>query len=204
MKPTKMRNNMIHRATHQTKSKQLGSALSKELREKYGKRSVRVIKGDSVAVVRGEFTGVIGKVSQVSTQKSGVVVEGIKKEQTRGGKYDVYVHASNLVVKSLNLDDKWRMAKLEGKDPSSMQRKEKEAAVREETADESHLSNDKPNADTDEAAVREETADESHLSNDKPNADTDEAAVREETVHKDNVPKETKTDEKYKRKGDEI
>ena len=120
MKPTKMRNNMIYRATYKTKSKQLGSALSKELQKRYGKRSVRVVEGDSVTIVRGEFAGVDGKVAQVSTQKSSVAIEGIKKEQTRGEKYDVYVHASNLVVKSLNTDDRWRMAKLEGKNPSSV------------------------------------------------------------------------------------
>ena len=120
MKPTKMRNTMIYRASYQTKSKQLGSALSKDLHKKYGKRSVRVIEGDSVTIVRGEFKGVDGKVNKVSTQKSSVAIEGIKKEQTRGEKYDVYIHTSNLVVTSLNTDDKWRMAKLQNKDPRKM------------------------------------------------------------------------------------
>ena len=115
-----MRNNMIYRATYQTKSKQLGSALSKELQKKYGKRSIRVVEGDNVTIVRGEFAGVDGKVAQISTQKSSVAIEGIKKEQTRGEKYDVYIHTSNLVVKSLNTGDRWRMAKLEDKDPKNM------------------------------------------------------------------------------------
>ena len=117
MKPTKMRNNLIYQATFQTRSKQLGSALSKELHKKYGKRSVRVIEGDTVKILRGEFTGVEGKVSKVSTQKSSVAVEGVKKEKTKGDKFDVYIHTSNLVVTSLNTDDKWRISKLEGKDP---------------------------------------------------------------------------------------
>ena len=117
MKPTKMRNKMIYQATYQTKSKQLGSALSKDLHKKYGKRSVRVIEGDSVTIVRGEFKGVDGKISKVSTQKSSVAIEGIKKEKTKGDKFDVYIHTSNLLVTSLNAGDKWRMARLEGKDP---------------------------------------------------------------------------------------
>ncbi len=108
---------MIYRATYQTKSKQLGSALSKNLHKKYGKRSVRVIEGDNVTIVRGEFKGVDGKISKISTQKSSVAIEGIKKEKTKGDKFDVYIHTSNLVVTSLNTGDKWRMAKLEGKDP---------------------------------------------------------------------------------------
>ena len=117
MKPTKMRNKMIYRASYQTKSKQLGSALSKDLHKKYGKRSVRVIEGDSVTILRGEFKGVDGKVAEVSTEKSSVAIEGVKKEKTKGDKFDVFIHTSNLVVTSLNTDDKWRIAKLEGKDP---------------------------------------------------------------------------------------
>jgi len=137
MKPTKMRNKMIYRATYQTKSKQLGSALSKNLHKKYGKRSVRVIEGDSVTIVRGEFKGVDGKISKISMQKSSVSIEGIKKEKTKGDKFDVYIHTSNLVVTSLNTGEKWRMAKLEGKDPRK-QLKEipKEKPVKEESVKE--------------------------------------------------------------------
>lgn len=116
MKPTKMRNNMIYQATFQTRSKQLGSSLSKELRKKYGKRSVRVIEGDNVTILRGEFKGVEGKISKISSQKSSVAIEGVKKEKTKGDKFDVYIHTSNLIVTSLNTEDKWRVSKLEGKD----------------------------------------------------------------------------------------
>ena len=118
VKPTKMRNRMIYQATLQTRSKQMGGALSKDLQKKYGKKSVRIIEGDSVTILRGEFKGVDGKISKISTQKTSVAIEGVKKEKTKGDKFDVYIHTSNLVVKSLNSSDKWRMAKLEGKDPS--------------------------------------------------------------------------------------
>ena len=140
MKPTKMRNNLIYRATFQTKSKQLGSALSKELHKKYGKRSVRVIEGDSVTIRRGEFKGVDGKVSKVSTHKSSVAIEGVKKEKTKGDKFDVYIHTSNLVVTSLNSDDKFRMAKLEGKNPK---KQPKEMSKETKGADTSKKEEDK-------------------------------------------------------------
>ena len=134
MKPTKMRNKMIYRATYKTKSKQMGSALSESLHKKYGKRSVRVIEGDSITIVRGEFKGVDGKISKVSTQKSSVSVEGIKKEKTKGDKFDVYIHTSNLLVTSLNSGDRWRMAKLEGKDPKKQPKvAPKETPSKEET-----------------------------------------------------------------------
>ena len=112
-----MRNRMLFQATLQTRSKQMGSALSKDLQKKYGKKSARIIEGDSVTILRGEFKGVDGKISKISTQKSSVAIDGVKKEKTKGDKFDVYIHTSNLVITSLNSSDKWRMTKLEGKDP---------------------------------------------------------------------------------------
>ena len=111
-----MRNKQIFQATLQNRSKQMGSALSKDLHKKYGKRSVRVIEGDHVTILRGEFKGVDGKITQISTEKLSVAIDGVKKEKTKGDKFDVYIHTSNLVVTSLNSSDKWRIAKLEGKD----------------------------------------------------------------------------------------
>lgn len=130
-----MRNNLIYRATYQIKNKQLGSALSKDLHKKYGKRSVRVIEGDSITILRGEFKGVDGKVSKISTQKNSVAVEGIKKEKTKGDKFDVYIHTSNLVVTSLNTGDKWRMANLEGKNPKNQHPKETKVVEKVETTE---------------------------------------------------------------------
>ena len=122
---------MIYRATMQTRSKQLGSALSKDLRKKYGKRSVRVVEGDNVTILRGEFKGVDGKVAKVSTEKSSVAIEGVKKEKTKGEKFDVYIHASNLVVTSLNTEDKRRVSKLEGRQDKSSQQSQSQQQTKE-------------------------------------------------------------------------
>ena len=105
---------MIYQAPHHFKSKQLGSMLSKELQEKYHKHSARVIEGDNVKVMRGEFKGIEGKVTQVSSEKNGVAIEGIKREKLKGGNVDLYIHTSNLMITNLNLEDKWRQNRLEG------------------------------------------------------------------------------------------
>ncbi|EGG42687.1 KOW domain-containing protein [Candidatus Nitrosarchaeum limnium SFB1] len=136
MKPTKSRNNLIYRATFHTRSKQLGSPLSEELRKRYGKRSIRVIEGDTIKIVRGEFKGVDGKIAKVSTQKNSVSIEGVKKEKTKGDKFDIYIHTSNLVVTGLNTDDKWRISKLEGKKSSEkpvVEKTPKKESVSKET-----------------------------------------------------------------------
>ena len=119
MKPTKMRNKQIYYATMKTASAQLSSILSESLRKKYGKKSARVVEGDSVKVIRGEFTGVDGKVTKVSAANNGLTIEGVKKEKLKGEKYDVFIHTSNIEITGLNTDDKWRINKLEGKNVRS-------------------------------------------------------------------------------------
>ena len=133
MKPTKMRNKQIYYATMKTASAQLSSMLSKNLRKKYGKRSVRIVEGDSVKVVRGEFNGVDGKVTKVSTSNNGLTIEGVKKEKLKGEKYDVYVHTSNIEVTALNTDDKWRINKLEGKNARTVRPESVKKDIKEES-----------------------------------------------------------------------
>ena len=148
-----MRNRMIFQATMQTRSKQLGANLSKDLQKKYGKKSARVIEGDSVTILRGEFKGVDGKVSKISTQKSSVAIDGVKKEKTKGDKFDVYIHSSNLVITSLNGDDKWRMAKLQGKDP---RKQPKETTSKETTSKETTSKETTSKENNKEAKVEKE------------------------------------------------
>jgi len=117
MKPTTIRNRTIYQAAVTTRSKLMCSHLSKDLQQKYHRRSVRVTEGDTVKVLRGEFKGVSGKITRVSTLRNGIAVEGIKKEKLKGGNLDVFIHTSNVLVTDLNTEDKWRINKVEGKNP---------------------------------------------------------------------------------------
>lgn len=105
---------MLYTASKHLLSKQLGSHLSKDLKEKHHCKSMRVVEGDSVKVLRGEFKGIEGKVTKVSTERRGIAIEGIKREKLKGGNVDIYIHPSNVVITSLNLEDKWRQNRLEG------------------------------------------------------------------------------------------
>jgi large subunit ribosomal protein L24 len=125
MKPTKIRNKKNYFASTFTKSIQVGGTLSSDLREKLGKRKVRVAKGDSVKVLRGEYKGVEGKVTKISTEKTGVAIEGIKKEKLKGEKIDIYIDSSNIQITGLNTDDNWRKFRLEGKNPKLTPKEQK-------------------------------------------------------------------------------
>ncbi|MEZ0270058.1 MAG: 50S ribosomal protein L24 [Nitrososphaeraceae archaeon] len=91
------------------RDKFLGANLSDNLREQHSKRSMRVIKGDTVRILRGEYVGIEGKVEKVNTEKSTLSIEGVQREKIRGGNVKVQVHASNVQIISLNTDDDYRI-----------------------------------------------------------------------------------------------
>src|ERR671932_2157478 len=92
------------------------STLTDDLREQYGRRSIRVIKGDTVRVMRGEYSGIEGKVEKVDTTRGTLAIEGVQREKVRGGNVKVQIHASNVRVSGLNLDDKYRQNKIRRRD----------------------------------------------------------------------------------------
>ena len=155
MKPTKVRNYQIYRATMATRSKQLGSPLSKDLQKRYGKRSIRVVLGDTVKVMRGEYRGVDGKISKVSIADNSVAIEGVKKEKSKGEKFDVLIRSTNVVITNLNLDDHWRKTKLEGEKPKTTPKEAKPEPPKE--AKPEPPKNDKPKKEVKKDKPKEET-----------------------------------------------
>ena len=100
------------------KRKMLSAHLSADLRKEYGKRSARVCKGDTVMVVRGneDIRGIEGKVVNVYTQTGRVAIEGVTIKSADGTEKERPIHASNLVIVKLNLDDAWRKEALSRKE----------------------------------------------------------------------------------------
>jgi large subunit ribosomal protein L24 len=88
--------------------KNIRSPLADTLRDEYQKRNARVIKGDTVKVLRGEYKNVEGKVEKVKTGRYTLFIEGIQREASKGGKVKVQIHSSNVMITSLNLQDKQR------------------------------------------------------------------------------------------------
>jgi large subunit ribosomal protein L24 len=93
----------------------VGAVLEDSLRKQYGRKNIRVIKGDSVRVIRGEYKGVEGKVDRVDTEHATFRIEGIQREKIRGGQVKFPIHSSKVMVIALNLDDKYRSEQLQKK-----------------------------------------------------------------------------------------
>ena len=132
MKPTKVRNHQIYRATNQVLNKQISAPISKELRKKYTRRSARIMTDDTVKVIRGEYKGITGKVSKISIDSNSIAIEGNKKEKLKGEKIDVYIHSSNVIITTLNTDDKWRLKILEKKAKSKIKSMKEEIKKKDE------------------------------------------------------------------------
>ena len=91
------------------RDKFLGASLSANLRQQHRKRSMRVINGDTVRILRGEYVGIEGKVEKVNTERSTLSIEGVQREKIRGGNVKVQIHASNVQIISLKTDDDYRL-----------------------------------------------------------------------------------------------
>lgn len=110
--------------------KMLGARLADELREQYKKKTLRVVKGDSVMVVRGEYKGRGGKVEGVDTERGMLNIEGMQREKIRGGQVKVPIHASNVKITGLSLEDKRRSSKLQGGKPVAAEKKEEKETMK--------------------------------------------------------------------------
>lgn len=108
---------LLHIPKHQLE-KMVGATMSDSLRQQYGRRSARVIKGDSVRVMRGEYKGVEGKVDRVNVKFGTLIIEGIQHEKVKGGQVKVPIHASNVMITSAKTDDKLRFAGAVPKQPA--------------------------------------------------------------------------------------
>jgi large subunit ribosomal protein L24 len=126
MKPTKVR-------LMQLLNKQICAPISKDLRKKYSRRSARIMLDDTVKVIRGEYKGITGKISKISTERNSIAIEGNKKEKLKGDKVDVYIHTTNVIITALNTDDKWRLKILEKKPKSKIKSMKEEAKKKDES-----------------------------------------------------------------------
>ena len=107
-----------HKNQSAIKRKALSGSLSEELRERYGRRSFPIRKGDTVRIERGDFTGIEGKVNRVDTERRRLFVEGLTREKVSGTSALVTVHSSKVTITNLDLSDKWRVDVLEATKPS--------------------------------------------------------------------------------------
>lgn len=88
--------------------KRCSSMISKPLSEEYKTRTMGVISGDTVHIMRGTFKGVEGKVTKVNYTKNFINIEGVTMEKANGDTIFVPIPPSKVMITKLNLEDKRR------------------------------------------------------------------------------------------------
>jgi len=111
--PRKQRNRRENASLHERQD-QVRATLSGDLREEYGRRSVRVNAGDTVEVMRGDFAGETGEVTDVDLRSATIAVEDVTLEKADGEEVPRRLEPSNVRVTELDLDDERREQRLEG------------------------------------------------------------------------------------------
>jgi len=109
VQPRKQRKYLANAPLH-VKQKLVSVHLDKKLREKLGRRSLSVRKGDEVKIMRGKRKGSQAKVSAVDLKKGRVYLEGQTRDNIRGTKVIIPFAPSNLLMIT-SVDDKRRNRK---------------------------------------------------------------------------------------------
>lgn len=90
----------------------LSAPLNKDLRKTHGTRHVRVVKGDTVKVLRGDFAGESGVVDEIDGSRCVLFVHGVSVKKADGSEVPRPINPSNVQVTKLNLKDPKRKERL--------------------------------------------------------------------------------------------
>jgi large subunit ribosomal protein L24 len=195
IKPRKQRYNLYNAPLH-IKRKGIASHLAENLLLKYDRRSLPVVKGDTVKIMRGSYRGHEDKIAKVNVRDQTVEIEGVTVTTAKGTKIAKPLHASKLLITKLNLTDKWRRQTLEsGLSETAKKEIEKEAA---EQLKEKEAEKKAAEKAAEEAKIEEEKRkEEEEKAKETPHKEETEVlpeAVTEPPVEKTEAP-EIKTEE---------
>ncbi len=95
--------------------------LSKDLRQKFKIRNISIRTGDTIKILKGDFSKSEGKVERVDAKNYKVYVTGIDRSKKDGTKALVPLAPASLIIIDLNTDDKRRLAQ----EPAEKKAKEK-------------------------------------------------------------------------------
>jgi large subunit ribosomal protein L24 len=104
----KVQRKAFYNAPLHLRHKLVSAHLSRDLRDKLGIRSLPVVVGDRVMIMKGDHKGKTGKVVEVDLKGLWVKVEGITRKKADGTEVLAKFRPWNLLILDLNLKDKWR------------------------------------------------------------------------------------------------
>ena len=118
--PRKQRK-LLYNAPAHLRHKLMAAPLSQKLTASKSVKTLPVRKGDTVRIMRGDHKGFEGKISRVDLKNYQIYLEGLTREKVDGTTIFLPVHPSKVMIKNLNLSDKWRKAIVERKEELAKQ-----------------------------------------------------------------------------------
>ncbi len=109
----------VYEADLRLQGSNMSAHLNKELRTKYGVRSVPVRVGDTVTVMRGDYVGKSGNVNQVDRKRNKVYVQGLMRKKTDGKEAFLAFRPSNVMITTIDAKDKKRFKKSASKETTA-------------------------------------------------------------------------------------
>ncbi|MCX6818113.1 MAG: 50S ribosomal protein L24 [Candidatus Aenigmarchaeota archaeon] len=122
--PRKQRKYVYNAPLH-IRQKFVSAHLSEALRNRFGKRSLPIRKGDEVKIMRGSNAGHKGKVDRVDLKHSKIYIEGHTVKKVDGSEIMKSVHPSNILLVDPKMDDKRRQMIVERSRPNNKAEKTK-------------------------------------------------------------------------------
>ena len=106
--PRKQRKALYNAPAH-ARGKHLSASVSKDLRDKIGKKSLPLKTGDKVRILRGDFTDQEGEIVGVDYGNYKVTIENITLSKPDGTATLLPIDPSNLLIIDANLKDDRRI-----------------------------------------------------------------------------------------------
>ena len=131
--PRKQRK-LLHNAPAHLRHKLMAAPLSPQLTASKSVKTLPVRKGDTVHIMRGDNKGFEGKISRVDLKNYRIYLEGLTREKVDGTAIFLPVHPSKVMIKNLNLNDKWRKAIVDRKEALHKEAAKAEKAVEQPSA----------------------------------------------------------------------
>jgi large subunit ribosomal protein L24 len=100
----------VFTANHQERRRRMAVPLSRELRTRYGRRSLPVRKGDTVRVLAGSYStvGEERRVAKVDREHYRLTLDNVTTKTADAKLKPLPIRPSHLVLTKLNLSDPWR------------------------------------------------------------------------------------------------
>src|SRR5580700_1678692 len=100
----------VFTADHQERRRRMAVPLSRELRTRYGRRSLPVRKGDTVRVLAGSYStvGEERRVARVDREHYRLTLDNVTTKTADAKLKPLPIRPSHLVLTKLNLSDAWR------------------------------------------------------------------------------------------------